>query len=269
MPIDPFVGPQYVPKPGTTAGEPNSSIFQNNAYSSVGSGIYNGATLSLTRRFDRGLQFQANYTFSKAIDDTSDFSSLSTPFRPGLLNLDYSLSDFNITQSFAANAVYTTPRAIAGAAFLSQLFSNVTISPIVYARSGTPFTSLVPGLSNGTIGHNANARPWHEGRNNGSGAHFVSGDLRVSKTLIFAEGRQNLQLIAQAQNILNHTNFAAVNNNFPANPNYPLPGGGTLENGPYRLNGFVPTSVSQLSEPLSFISSYPARQISFALRLAF
>ena len=116
MPIDPFVGPQYVPKPGTTAGEPNSSIFQNNAYSSVGSGIYNGATLSLTRRFDRGLQFQANYTFSRAIDDTSDFSSLSTPFRPGLLNLDYALSDFNITHSFAVNAVYTTPRATAGAA---------------------------------------------------------------------------------------------------------------------------------------------------------
>jgi hypothetical protein len=269
VPIDPFAGPQYVPKPGTTAGQPNSSIFQNNAYASVGSGIYNGATLSLTRRFDRGLQFQANYTFSKAIDDTSDFSSLSTPFRPGLQYLDYSLSDFNITHSFVANAVYTTPRAAAGAAFLSQVFSNVTVSPIVYARSGAPFTSLVPGLSNGTIGHNANARPWHEGRNNGYGPHFVSGDIRVAKTLIFADGRQNLQLIAQAQNILNHTNFAAVNNNFPANPSYPLPGGGTLENGPYRLNGFMPTSVSQLSEPLSFTSSYPARQISFALRLAF
>jgi hypothetical protein len=159
VPIDPFVGPQYVPKPGTTVGQPNSSIFQNNAYSSVGAGIYNGATLSLTRRFDRGLQFQANYTFSRAIDDTSDFSSLSTPFRPGLLHLDNSLSDFNITHSFAVNAVYTTPRAAAGAALLSQIFSNVTVSPIVYARSGAPFTSLVPGLANGTIGHNANARP--------------------------------------------------------------------------------------------------------------
>jgi hypothetical protein len=269
VPIDPFVGPQYVPKPGTTVGEPNSSIFQNNAYSSVGSGVYNGATLSLTRRFDRGLQFQANYTFSRAIDDTSDFSSLSTPFRPGLLNLDYALSDFNITHSFAVNAVYTTPRATAGAAFLSQLFSNITVSPIVYARSGAPFTSLVPGLSNGTIGHNANARSWHEGRNNGYGPCFVSGDIRVSKTLTFAEGRQSLQLIAQSQNILNHTNFAAVNNNFPANPDYPLPGGGTLQNGPYNLRGFEPTSVSQLSEPLSFTSSYPARQISFALRFAF
>jgi len=87
-PIDPFVGPYFVARPGTTAGEPNSSIFQNNAFTSSGSGIYHGGTLSLTRRFNRGLQFQANYTFSRAIDNTSDFSALSTLFRPDLLNLD-------------------------------------------------------------------------------------------------------------------------------------------------------------------------------------
>jgi hypothetical protein len=269
VPVDPFVGPVYVPRAGETAGEPNSSIFQNDAFSSVGAGIYHGGTLSLTRRFDKGLQAQANYTFSRAIDDTSDFSSLSTPFRPGTLKLDRGVSDFNVTHSFVANAVYTTPSDAGGKGFLKQVISNVTVSPIFTARSGIPFTALVPGLANGTIGHNNNARPWQEGRNNGKGPHFYDWDLRLSKTLIRNEGRQNLQIIAQAQNVLNHTNFASVNNNFPVNPQYPIPGGGTLENGPYKLSGFAPTSVSQLSNPLEFISSYPGRQVSLALRFAF
>jgi hypothetical protein len=268
--IDPFAGPQYVPKPGVTAGEPDSSIFQNNTFSSSGSGIYNGGTVSLTRRFERGLQFQVNYTLSRAIDDTSDFSSLSTPFRPDVLNLDRALSDFNITHNFVANAVYTTPFHAGKGGFLPRLLADVTVSPIFYARSGVPFTLLVPGLSNGTIGHNANARPWYEGRNNGIGPDFFSWDLRISKTLIRGEGRRpRLDLIAQAQNLLNRTNFAVVNNNFPADPNYPLPGGGTLENGPYNVTGFAPTSVSQLSQPLAFTSAYPSRQVSLALRLAF
>jgi len=267
--IDPFVGPLYEPRPGTTAGEPNSSIFQNNTFSSVGSGIYHGGTISLTRRFDRGLQFQANYTFSRAIDDTSDFSSLSTPFRPGFLKLDRGLSDFNVSQDFVADAVYSTPFHDSSSGMMEKVLANVTVSPIFTARSGIPFTALVPGLANGTIGHNNNARPWLEGRNNGLGPHFYDWDMRLSKTLKMAEGRQSLQCIAQAQNILNHSNFAALNNNFPANPDYPLPNGGTLANGPYNLSGFRPTSVSQLSEPLAFTSAYPARQISLALRWAF
>lgn len=269
VPVDPFVGPTYVPNSGTTAGEPDGSIFQNNAYSSVGYGIYHGGTITLTQRWSRGLQFQVNYTFSRALDDTSDFSSLSTPFRPGFSNLDYGVSDFNISHNFVANGVYSLPfRSIPGN-LASSIFANVTISPIVFARSGVPFTSLVPGLENGTIGHNSNARPWHEGRNQGVGPDFVSEDLRISKTLNWEHSHQSLELIAQCQNISNRTNFAGVNNNFPANPDYPLSRTGTLEDGPYNLRGFTPKSVSQLSEPLSFTSSYPARRLSLALRFDF
>lgn len=261
-PVDPFAGPAYVPASGFTAGEPDSAIFQNNAYSSVGSGIYSGATASVTRRVRKGLQFQANYTFSRAIDDTSDFSSLSTPFRPDLLNLDRAISDFNVTHNFVANAVYALP-------FHKGALSGMTISPILYARSGVPFTLLVPGLANGTIGDNANARPWFEGRNLGVGANYVSWDLRISKTVYKRESGARGELIFQAQNLLNRTNLAQVNNNFPANASFSLPNGGTLANGPWNVSGFAPVSVAQLSTPLAFTAAYPARQISLALKLAF
>lgn len=266
-PVDPFVGPSYIPRPGSTAGEPNVSIFQNNAYSSVGSGIYHAGTASLTRRFAGGLQLQANYTFSRAIDNTSDFSSLSAPFRPDLLNLDRSLSDFNVSHNFVFDAVYTTPSRAHGGA-LRRAFSGITISPLISAHTGIPFTLLAPGLSNGTVGHTANARPWYEGRNEGIGPGYVSWDMRVSKAVLSGESRR-LDVIAQAQNLLNRTNFAVVNDNFPADPSYPLPGGGTLGNGPYHVRGFAPVAVSQLSTPLAFTSAYPARQVSLALRLVF
>jgi len=272
--IDPFVGPCYAAKPGTTAGVPNALVFQNSTWSSSGNGIYNALTASLTKRFSHGLQFQANYTFSRAIDDTSDYSTLSTPFRPDELSQDRSVSSFNVTHNFVANAVYVTPSHVGGN-FMSKVLKDIAVSPIVYARSGIPFTLLVPGLGgvsgNGTIGRTSEARPWFEPRNSGTGPDFISWDLRVSKALYINPDRGvKLNVIAQAQNLFNRTNFAAVNNIFPANPNLVLPNGGTLQNGPFNnIDGFAPTSVSQLSQPLAFSAAYPPRYVSFGLQLAF
>ncbi len=283
--IDPFIGPFYAPKPGSTAGEPNSQILQNNQYSSIGGSIYHGLTASLTKQYGRGLQFQANYTWSKAIDNTSDYSSLSTPFRPDLVSADRSVSDFNITHNFVANAVYTTPYHGQGS-LLSKALADISISPIVYARSGVPFTLLVPGIgANGAGSHISEARPYNEGRNTGIGPAFYSWDMRVSKALYLRrDSGMRLDLIAQAADILNHTNFSAVNNQFPntylpagsaypgspASAIVPTPEGNVdLLNGPYRHKGFVPRSAADLSSPLSFKLANPPRQISFALRFAF
>jgi len=268
--IDPFAGPCYAPKPGTTAGVPNALIIQNNTWSSSGNGIYNALTASLTKRFSHGLQFQANYTYSRAIDNTSDYSTLSTPFRPDALSQDRAVSSFNVTHNFVANAVYVTPSHLGGD-FLSKVLRDITVSPIVYAHTGIPFTLLVPGLTNGTNGRTSEARPWFEPRNSGRGPDFISCDLRVSKALYINQDKGvKLNVIAQAQNLLNRTNFAAVNNIFPANPDLVLPNGGTLLSGPFNnIGGFAPMSVSQLSQPLAFSSAFPPRYVSFGLQLAF
>ena len=283
LPVDPFVGPFYEPKPGATAGEPNAAILQNNQYSSSGSSIYHGLTASLTKRYGRGLQFQVDYTFSRAIDNTSDYSSLSTPFRPGLADSDRSVSDFNITHNFVANAVYTTPFHSGQGGLWSRMLAEVSISPIVYARSGVPFTLLVPSLSNGAGSHTSEARPFQEGRNTGIGPDFYSWDMRISKSLYLnRDSGLKLELIAQATDLQNHTNFSAVHNIFPntavvdpatgltQSAVVPTPEGTVdLLNGPYRYRGFVPSSASQLSTPLAFASANPPRQVSLALQLAF
>ena len=289
-PVDPFVGPFYTPRPGSTLGTPNTQIIQNDETTSNGNSNYNGMTASLTKRYGHGLQFQANYTFSKAIDNTSDFSSQSTPFRPDLLNLDRSISDFNIKNSFVANAVYTSPTFHRGSSFVSLLYSDFVVAPIVSVRSGVPFTLLVPGImslvpgiaSNGITAHTSEARPFHEGRNLGIGPGFSSFDMRISRGLVLKRDTPfRLDLIAQSTNILNKANFTSVQNIFPntavanaagltTSAVVSTPEGNVdLLNGPYNYKGFRPNGPSQLTDPLAFKTAALPRQISFGLELAF
>ncbi len=284
--VDPFVGPRYTPKPGSTNGEPNATIVQNDQTTSAGHSTYNGLTASLSKKYGHGLQFQVNYTWSKAIDNVSDFSSQSTPFRPGLLNLDRSISDFNIKNSLVANAVYTSPVHHGGDRFLRSLYSDFVVAPIVQVRGGVPFTELVPGIggaaSNGNSSHTNEARPFHEGRNLGIGPGYSTFDMRISRGISLKHNSPlRLDLIAQSSNILNHTNFTSVQNIFPntATTNAAgvttsaivnTPGGNVdLLNGPYNLRGFRPANALQLSSPLAFKTAAPPRQISFGLELAF
>jgi hypothetical protein len=109
--IDPIYGPQYAPI--------DPSITQSNTYSSIGNSTYHGMTASLTKRYSRNFQFQANYTFSKSIDDVTDFNSQFTSFFPTRLYLERGPSAFNIKHNFVTNAVYTTsgPRWISVCCF--------------------------------------------------------------------------------------------------------------------------------------------------------
>jgi hypothetical protein len=77
-----------------------------------------------------------------------------------------------------------------------------------------------------------------------------------------------LDFLVEGTNLLNHTNFSAVNDVFPADPN-PFQAGPTtvnLLNGPYNLHGFRAANPSQ---PLAFESAFDPRQVQFALKLVF
>lgn len=259
-PIDPFVGPIYARV------EPD--LAQQGTRASIGSSIYHGMVISLSRRFADGLQFQANYTFSKAVDDTTDFNSEFMPFRPTRIGLERALSTFDIRHNFVANAVYATPFR-AGEGFASHVMADMTISPVLYLRSGIPFTLRVPGMQNGTVGESLWARPWHAGRNTGIGPNFFSLDLGVAKSFFFdRQAGRRADFVVQGRNILNRVNFSAVNDSFPANPNPFQVGGETIDllNGPYRLHGIRGLDPS---EPLAFKAAFEPRQVQLGLRLVF
>ncbi len=123
-----------------------------------------GLSASLNWRFAQGLQFQINYTFSKTIDGAIDFNTEFMPFRPTRVNLKRSLSTFDIRHNFVAHAVFQT-RFKAEGGFLSHAVSNMTIAPVLFLRSGIPFTLQIDhrrSMAAMEISFSPAARGWFE-----------------------------------------------------------------------------------------------------------
>jgi hypothetical protein len=265
-------GPLYAPTTGQ---------FQHTTYASNGSSIYHGLTASLTKRYSNSLQFQANYTWSKTIDDTIDFSSFQNWFRPSRLNLFRTISVFDVPHIFVANAVYRLPFKSGQGNFLHTILSDITLSPELTMHSGLPFSVRTPSLQNklitGQTLDNNYAMPFLSSRDNNRGAAFYSLDLSFQKAIFVNRDRGvSVNAIVQGTNILNHVNFNHVNDVFDLNG---IPANGivntargplNLLTGPFTgLHGVIPTNSSQLNQPLFFSQADVPRQVQFGLRLAF
>lgn len=248
-PFDPFFGPRL------TAIEP--SISRLTVYKSIGNSIYHGMTASLTKRFSHHVQFQANYTFSKAIDDVTDFNTPA--FIPTRLFLERALSAFDIRHSFVASGVIRTPfTAGPGNRLIARALADITISPIVFARSGIPFTVLIGRDVNGDT-QSGPDRPFPASRNTGIGENFYGVDLRINKQFYLLQDRGlRAELIAEATNLFNQTNFLAVNNVVGDSP--------AVLAGPYNLRGIRGRGPT---ESLGFTAVAPARQFQFGLKIVF
>jgi hypothetical protein len=250
------------------------TIAQQNIYKSIGNSIYHGMTASLTKRFSQNFQFQANYTWSKAIDDQTDFNSAFSAFIPTRLDLERAVSAFDIRHNFVANAVIRTPfRAGKDGNFLGHAFADMTISPIVFIRSGIPFTLRIGRDANGDA-HGAYDRPFFASRNTGTGDKFSSVNLRISKQFfINRDSGLRVEFLVEGQNLLNVTNFLAVNDVVcspgvdPANVDPRFPGcDARLLFGPYNVRG---SKNIRRTSPLGFNAAGAGRQIQFGLKVVF
>ncbi len=124
---------------------PEALLLRSNAYSD-----YNGAHFSLTKRFSKGLQFNAAYTFSKSIDImSSDPGSTAGSGKPDVPNTGFiaqgdarnpennkGIADFDRTHRFSTNFVWEIPTGRINSRFVK----GWTISGFFQAQSGTPFT---------------------------------------------------------------------------------------------------------------------------------
>ncbi len=252
------------------------SQLQHTTYESIGSSIYHGLTTSLTKRYSRGLQFQVNYTWSKTIDNVIDFASFQNWFRPSRLNLFRAVSVFDIPHNFVANAVYTTPFKSNQGNILSRALADISVAPIIYFRSGLPFSIRTPSLQNGLALDNNFAMPFGASRDANRGANYAAADLRIQKGFFINRDRGvKVELIAEGTNIFNRINFNKVADLFDVNGfsnAVKLANGQTLNlfTGPFTgLHGVRPTSLSDVQTPLSFASADLPRQVQFGLRLAF
>lgn len=101
----------------------------------LGSSSYNGLETQLQRRFSNGLSFQAAYTYSRTIDNsTADFFSTSlTPRRQQDFQnfaAERSVSPLSRTHRFTIAAVYDLPFFKSGNWFMKNVVGNWGFSPI-------------------------------------------------------------------------------------------------------------------------------------------
>ena len=108
---------------------------------SNGTSNYNGLTVNLRKRFNHHYEFLASYTWSHAIDDSTDLQATLTPQDSYFPNADRSTSTFDQRHRFVFSGVYQSGR-LSGDGFASKLFSNWTVAPLIEFGSGRPFNIL-------------------------------------------------------------------------------------------------------------------------------
>lgn len=126
-----------------------STIAQSTTY---GSSNYNSLQASVQKRFSRGYTFLAGYTFSKSIDQLSQFHSGSgSPIDPAIaqdadrLGAERGLSAFDMRHRFTLSGVFELPlgrgkRFLNRGAVLNQIVGGWSLSPILVLASGIPLT---------------------------------------------------------------------------------------------------------------------------------
>ena len=120
---------------------------------SNGSSVYHGFSANLRKRFNRHYEFLASYTWSHAIDDSTDLQSTQTPQDSYYPRADRSNSTFDQRHRFVLSGVYQSGK-LGGSGFMSKVFSNWTFAPLIEFSSGRPF-NIVTGsddnLQNSTL----------------------------------------------------------------------------------------------------------------------
>ncbi|HEU5453382.1 MAG TPA: TonB-dependent receptor, partial [Terriglobales bacterium] len=112
-----------------------------------GTSSYNGFSANLKKRFSNKYEFLASYTWSHAIDDSTDLEtplSVQNALNP---NADRSTSIFDQRHRFVFSAVYNSGR-LGGSGFFNKFFSDWTFAPIVEVASGRRFDILAGEDSN-------------------------------------------------------------------------------------------------------------------------
>jgi Carboxypeptidase regulatory-like domain len=222
-----------------------SDIF---AEDTIANSNYNAFEAMLEKRFSRGLQLQASYTFSKSIDDGSTFEETLDPFN---FRASRALSLFNSKQRFVISYDWELPaRKYHG--FKGQLVDDWSISGITQFQSGFPIrldteddTELIASIfflgteapslvapfqklnpkTNGNFWFNPSdfADPPLGQFNNGTQRSICCGpglddwDFAIHKKFSLSENLY-FQFRAEIFNIFNHTNFYNPDGHFSDGP---------------------------------------------------
>lgn len=146
-------GAQYIPGPGATL--PNPNLGAGFFWYTEGNSSYNALQIDLRHRFSKGVEFRANYTWSKDLDMNSALTGAQANNQPQMImnpydvRRDWGPSAYNIPNQGSLSGTYELPfgrgRALASnfGGFGNRLVSGWQLNTIVTLMSGFPFTPLI------------------------------------------------------------------------------------------------------------------------------
>jgi hypothetical protein len=236
--------PAGAPLPGFPAGKANFSgvlipvgllYYTDNS----GNSVYHGATVSVTERLGQYFRLNANYTFSKTLDDGTFTTFVSTPQDFYDRAAERANSNQDVRHRFVGNFTASGPK--------ETFLRHTELSGIVTLQGARPFTDFVGFDANGDT-NPVTDRVGDAARNTYWGDKLQTVDLRILQYFKFRE-KQRVDVALDIFNSFNRPNVNEV----------------TSVYGTYNFcGGQVPTrykdaaSLKIQSDPTSFIGSCPA-----------
>lgn len=221
-----------------------------NEVKSGGTSMYNGFTLTVRRRFSNRFDLLSSWTWSHALDNSTDLTAFFQPQNNTNPNLQWANSTFDQRHRWVTSAIFESPYTGKQKTFWKKLLANSSAAPIVVFASGRPYTvltgtdynlnfnsytdrpSVVPVGTSGSatspyISHMAFSLPsvcaagipssvqpygcdGNLGRNTFVTPKYFDIDLRLDKTF-YINDTLSFTVIAEGFNLLNRFNVREVN----------------------------------------------------------
>jgi outer membrane receptor protein involved in Fe transport len=187
--LRPYSAPQCDPMSGTGCPISSVPVFTSIfAQDTIASSAYNSLQVSLDKRFSRGLQFTAAYTYSKSIDEASSFEGILNPL-PGARN--YAPSLFDARHRFVISYFWELPvRKYSG--FAGKALNGWAVSGITTYQTGFPIritsssdNELMNSFDFELPGQPNQVGPFHWQKPQNNGNYYFNSP--ASQTSIFSE----------------------------------------------------------------------------------
>ncbi len=282
-------------------GLPNGSVITanaflgarpNNKFSSVTdifSGVtsnYEAAVWQYAHRFSHYVSFNANYTWSHALDygvNNTTGASATSLLDPTNIRLDYGNSPQNVPSRMVLYAVGDLPYHVHGP--LGYLLNDFEIAPDFQAQSGLPYSLGINGASSTltvTPGAPVQTLTNTSSFNGSGGSDRVPGpirnlyqqprinvlDLRVSKRVVFRE-QYRLEFFGEAFNLANHQNVNSVGTSAYTVSDVTAKSGTATVGSQNQLVPYTTTPYSAVTAVNNDNFAYSQRQLQLGARFQF
>jgi Carboxypeptidase regulatory-like domain len=217
---------------------------------SAGKSEYSGFTLTVSKQFSDRFDLLSSWTWSHALDNTTDLTTLLSPQNNNNPNLEWGNSSFDQRHRWVTSAIIESPYTGKQKSLWKRVIENSFVSPIIVYASGRPYTvrtgtdynlnfnsytdrpSVVAAGTAGSVGSPyipnlafalptvcaagipASVEPYgcsgNLGRNTFVTPRYINVDLRIERRFRLTE-KLSLDFTAEAFNLFNHFNVLAVN----------------------------------------------------------